>query len=263
MRAVPLLLILTLAGCRSAAQQTAAAPPALKEITLAAGTPLKLILFDELTSGGSEKGSEVRLALAEPVSGLPAFCPATAVISQSRTEGTLGSLLNQPARLAFELKSLKAPGGEEIPLAANEKGDTEYELNRDNTGRPDAPPASPDSETVQMSIRDLIQKGQSQGLDPKQVADLAKRLNLSETAKLADSGKLDKVQSLIQSVRSGTGFASLADGGTVGAAMELVRVAGDTCARLGRALGGRNIRAYPGTVVQAYVAKETKIKVSL
>jgi hypothetical protein len=259
-RVLPLLFALALAGCRSAAQQTSAGPAPPKEITLAAGTPVKLILFDELTSGGSEKGAEVRLALAEPVAGLPALCPAKAVVSQSRTEGTLGSLLNQPARLAFELKSLKAPGGEEIPLSADEKGAAEYELNRENTGRPDQPPAAPEDEAVQTSIRDLIQKGQSQGLDPKQVADLARRLNLSETARMADAGKLGEVQNLIQAVRAGTGLANLASGGTVGAAMELVRVAGDTCARLERTLGGRNIRAYPGTVVKAYVAKDTTIK---
>jgi hypothetical protein len=261
MRAVPLLVALTLVGCQSAAQQTAAPPPAPKKVVLKAGTPLKLMLFDELTSGGSEKGGEVRLALAEPLSGLPALCPASAAVSQSRTEGTLGALLNQPARLAIELKSLKTPAGEEIPLAADEKGAPEYELNRANTGRPEEPPVALGDERVQMSIRDLIQKGQTEGLDPKQVADLAKRLNLAETAKLADAGKLDEVQSLIQAVRSGTNLANLASGGTVGACMELVKVAGDTCARIGKKLGGRNIRAYPGTIVTAYVAKDTTVTV--
>lgn len=262
MRALPLLIALTLAGCQSSAQQTASPPAAPKKVTLTAGTPVKLLLFDELTSGGSEKGAGVRLALAEPLSGLPALCPASAVVSQSRTEGTLGALLNQPARLAIELKGMKTPAGEEIPLLADEKGGLEYELNRANTGRPEDPSEEvPPDEAVQMSIRELVQKGQSQGLDPKQVAELAKRLKLSETAKLTEAGKFNEVQTLIQAVRSGTNLASLATGGTVGACMELVRVAGDTCARAGKKLGGRNIRAYPGTIVTAYVAKDTTVTV--
>ncbi|RYG23479.1 hypothetical protein EON82_13910 [bacterium] len=261
MRSLPLLLALTLIGCQSSAQQTAAPPPAPKKVTLAAGTPVKLVLFDELTSGGSEKGAEVRLALAEPLSGLPILCPASAIVSQSRTEGTLGALLNQPARLAIQIKSLKTPAGEEIPLAVDTKGETEYELNRANTGRPEPPEGDVPDEALQMSIRELVQKGQTQGLDAKQVAELAKRLQLAETAKLAETDKLNEVQGLIQAVRSGTNLATLVTGGAAGAAMELVRVAGDTCARVGKKLGGRNIRAYPGTTVTAYVAKDTSVTV--
>lgn len=257
---LPLLLIV---GCRRSEPIPVAATPAPpRTVTLAVGTPVKLVLFDELTSGGSEKGMEVRLALAEAVEGLPAMSPATAVVSWSRTEGTLGGLTNRPARLNLEMKSLKGPNGEEIPISADPKEPKDYELNRANTGRPEAiAQREPEEVDVSMgvAVQELIQKGQSGGLDPKQVGDLARKLGMNETAKLADAGQLDRVQSLCRAVRDGGTIAGLASGGTVAAAMELINLAGDMGHRLGRTLGGRNIRAYPGTVVPAYVARDTTI----
>ena len=257
---LPLLLV----GCRHAAPppETVVAPPAARTATLAAGTPVELVLFDELTSGGSEKGTEVRLALSKEVEGLPAMSPAAAVVSWSRTEGSLGGLTNRPARLNLELKSLRGPSGEEIPLSADPKEPKEYELNRANTGRPDAlvqkEPEEVDVSTS-VAVQDLIQRGTSGGLDPKQVGDLARKLGMGETAKLADAGRLDEVQSLCRAVRTGGTVAGLASGGTALAALELVNLAGDVGHRLGRSLGGRNIRAYPGTVIPAYIARDTTI----
>ncbi|RYG35103.1 hypothetical protein EON81_13690 [bacterium] len=257
-RIVPLLIVL--GGCRNASgpAMEASAP---RKVSLAAGTPVRLVLFDELTSGGSAEGTEVRLALMEPVQGLPAMCPATAVVSWSRTEGTLGGLTNRPARLKLTLKSLKGPNGEEIPLSADSKESEDYELNRANTGRPSIAQKEPEEEdeAVGAAVKELIEQGQSGGLNPDQVGQLARKLGMNETAKLAEAGKLDEVQSLCRKIRDGGTIAGLASGGTVAAAMELVNLAGDLGHRLGRSLGGRNIHAYPGTVIPAYVSETTTV----
>lgn len=257
-RLAPLLLLL--AGCRTTTPPAPAPVP--RTVVLAAGTPVKLILFDELTSGGSKEGTEVRLVLAEPLEGLPKMSPARAVVAWSRSEGTLGGLMNRPARLTLTLKSLTGPNGEEIPLSADPKEPEDYELNRANTGRPDAKAQDvpdPKDEAPQLAVRELIERGQSGGLDAQQVGDLARKLGMDETAKVADAGRLKEVQSLCRAVRDGTSVAGLASGGTVAAAMELVHLAGDVGQRLGRSLGGRNIRAYPGTEVPAYVVRETRV----
>ncbi len=261
-RFTPLLLLV--AGCHRAppAAPVVTAPvPVPRTVTLAAGTPVKLILLDELTSGGSDEGSKVRLALAEPLDGLPAMSPADAIVSQSRTEGTLGAMMNRPARLKLTLGNLTGPNGQTIPLSADAKEVHDYELNRANTGRPDVMQREPEEVDVAtgVTVQQLVEKGESGGLDPKQVGDLARKLGMNETAKLADAGGLDQAQRLVQTVRQGGAVAGLASGGTIAAAMELVSLAGDVGHRLGRSLGGRNIRAYPGTILPVFVARDTTI----
>ncbi|CAN5641505.1 hypothetical protein BH11ARM2_BH11ARM2_25330 [soil metagenome] len=258
-RILPLLMLL--GGCRSASQPVAETS-APRKVSLAAGTPVRLVLFDELASGGSAEGKEVRLALMDPVEGLPAMSPATAVVSWSRTEGTLGGLTNRPARLNLTLKSLKGPNGEEIPLSADPNEPHDYELNRDNTGRPSTVAQKEPEEgdvAAGTAVKELIEQGQSSGLNAEEVGQLARKLGMGETARLAEAGKLDQVQSLCRKIRDGGTIAGLASGGTVAAAMELVNLAGDLGHRLGKTLGGRNIRAYPGTVIPAYVAETTMV----
>ena len=252
------LLPLVLLGCAPKAAPPAPTPE-VRRVTLVAGTPVKLVLLDELTSGGTEKGTTVRLALAEPVDGVAAMSPATATVSWSRTEGTLGAFSNRPARLNLTLESLTGPVGEAIPLSADRSEAKDVELNRDNTGRPGETDPGEENEVAQRAVQELIQQGQSGGLDAKQVGDLARRLGMGETAKLADAGQLDKVQNLMKTVRAGGTVASLASGGTVAAALEMVNLAGDVGHRLGRSLGGRNIRAYPGTIIPAYIARSTTL----
>ena len=252
--------LLVLAGCGPKPAPPTSSTPVARTVTLAAGTPVKLILLDELTSGGSEKGATVRLALAEAVEGLPAMSPVAATVSWSRSEGTLGGLSNRPARLNLTLESLTGPEGERIPLSADLSEEKDVELNRANTGRPDSSVTPPEGDdAAEGAVRELIAKGESGGLDARQVGDLARRLGMGETAKLADAGRLDEVGSLMRTVRAGGSVAGLASGGSVAAAMELVNLAGDVGHRLGRSLGGRNIHAYPGTVVPAYVSRETTI----
>lgn len=262
----PIAWLLLVAGCHRAtpppAPMQGVPPPTVQTVTVPAGTPVRLVLFDELTSGGSATGTPVRLALAEATQGLPAMSPVSATVSESRTEGTLGGLMNRPARLNLTLGALTGPNGESLPLSANPKEAKDYELNRGNTGRSDVSQKEPEEIDVSagVAVQSLIAKGESGGLDAKQVGDLAQKLGMDATAKLAGTGGLDRAKALVRAVRQGTTVAGLATGGTVAAALELVNLAGDVGHRLGRTLGGRNIRAYPGTVVQAYVAQDTVIR---
>ncbi|RYG37799.1 hypothetical protein EON81_05590 [bacterium] len=73
---------------------------------------------------------------------------------------------------------------------------------------------------------------------------------------------MDEVQSVCRKIRDGGSIAGLASQGTIAAAMELVNLAGELEHRLGRSLGGRNIHAYPGTVIPAYVAETTTVTVA-
>ena len=222
---------------------------------------MKLVLLDELTSGGSEKGMTVRVALAEPIESLPAMTPGTATVAWSRTEGTLGGLTNRPARLTLTLQSLTAPDGTEIALSADPTEARDYELNRANTGLPDSGDPGEENAAAQQAVQELIQRGQSNGLDAKEVSDLARRMGMSETAKLADAGRLGEAESLIRTVRRGGSVTALAGGAPIAAALELVQLAGGVGQRLGRSLGGRNIRAYPGTIIPAYISRDAIVTV--
>lgn len=256
----PGLAILVLFGCRSGGPPVAS-PPAPRVVTLRAGTPIHLVLLDELTSGGSEKGLEVHLATNEPLDGIPVMTPAIGHVSESRTEGTLGGLFNQPARLKLEFESLRLPDGTALPISADPAEAKEYEFNRANTGRPgdDDGAPSPSVDQAEEAVRELVTKGESGGLDANQVTELAQRMRMSETAKLAQDGRLDDAKTLLRQVRGGRA-ASLANAVPVAAAaLELVNLAGDVGRKVGRQLGGRNIRAYPGTKVDVYLLQDATI----
>ena len=191
-----------------------------------------------------------------------AVAPLSSILRKiDNGQGTLGALMNRPARLSLTLGELTGPGGERIPLSADPQAAKEYELNRANTGRPDTSQREPEEADLStgVTVQSLVAQGERGGLDARQVGDLARRLGMGETARLADANGLERAQALIQTVRQGTTVAGLASGGTVAAALELVDLAGDVGHRLGRRLGGRNIRAYPGTEIPAFVARDTTI----
>lgn len=83
----------------------------------------------------------------------------------------MGGLTNRPARLKLTLKSLKGPNGEEIPFSADSNDADDYELNRANTGCPSIAQKEPqeEDEAVGNAVKELIEQGQSGGLNTEEV----------------------------------------------------------------------------------------------
>jgi hypothetical protein len=102
---------------------------------LANGTPIRLILADDLTSGGAKEGSTVRFVLNTDLGRdeLPKMGElVTGTVTWSRSEGTLGGLTNRPARLKVKIDSL----GPYSLSASREEAQEDFEFNRENTGLP-------------------------------------------------------------------------------------------------------------------------------
>lgn len=81
-----------------------------------------MILLQPLESGKSKVGDKVKLAAAEPVRGsggevvVAAGALGTGSVEWSRRGSAMGSIANQPARLAVRVLSVRNVSGEEIPL---------------------------------------------------------------------------------------------------------------------------------------------------
>lgn len=274
-----LLPLAILAGCSAAQQQAPAAMP-LEAVKLEAGTPVKAILMKELTSGGTNEGEDAPLMVSEDVKDakgrvlVPKGSVVTSKVTWSRSEGTLGSLLNQPARLKIKIENLKAVDGALVKLSAEKGKFEEFELNRENTGRITASEqlekvaGDKSNDLALEAVRDLFEKGEGAKLDSpetrQKLAAIAQELGLPTTTKVMQENQVAKVTDLVQQIRRGTSLANLANGGSaslVDAAIELAGVAGQIGDRLGRIVGGRNIRAYVGTPVQVYVLETAEVKV--
>jgi hypothetical protein len=273
-----LLLVLALGGCTN---QPAAEAKQVQTVKLEKGAKINMILLKELSSGGTEEGSEVPLMASEDVkdsSGhllIPKGTPIAGIVTWSRSEGSLGSVLNQPARLKLKFTGGKAVDGTAFKLSAKaDAPDEEFELNRDNTGQVqvsqtlDTLAENKDNQQALDALRELFESGQASHLeDPatkQKLAELANQLGLPATATLAKKDEIDKMADLVSQIRHGATAASLATGGSaalVDAALELAGIAGQMGSRLARTLGGRNIRAYVGTPITAYVAETVEIKI--
>lgn len=268
---LPIILLMSCKALEPTA--TAKAPESVK---LEAGTQVKAVLMKELTSGGSNEGDEVPLMLSEDVKDakgrilVPKGTPIMGKVTWSRSEGTLGSLINQPARLKFGVDHLKAVDGAVVKLSAAKAKAEEYELNRENTGRMVASEQietlaqDKGNEAVLAAVRDLFEKGETPQMDNEKLTAIASQLNLPTTTKLIQENKVDEVTDLVQQIRRGATLTNLATGGSaslVEAALELASVAGQVGNRLERMIGGRNIRAYVGTPVELYVSETVEVKV--
>lgn len=258
------LFALVLAGC--SATVTKEVVPV--KHPLEKGTPVSLILAKQLNAGSSKEGEVVPLLVAEDVLApdgsviIAKGTPAKGEVSWSRSEGTLSSLMNRPARLVIRLQSIE--GTTPVPLCANkDTGAPEYELTRENTGvpggdRPDLDDLLKDeaSRRIAEALNDAFE-GKTVDLstpDAKAALDqIATKMGLTETRK-ADLGQ---VSGTIDRLQHGD-FSGLAKGDvslTLGAVMELANLAGGLGSKISRSLKGRTICAYPGTKVEAYTSQ--------
>jgi hypothetical protein len=236
--------------------------------------------MQELESGVTDKDASVALMVADDVKDAKGIVvvrkgtPAKAKVTWSRREGTLSGLVNQPARLQIDLQSISTVDGQSVDLSAAKEKDEEFDLTRGNTGK--TPIAEkleqlakdPSKEQVLRQIETMFKEGKAPDLtQPEgkaQFAQIVKDMGLEQTHKLVEEGQMGKAQELVSRIREGATLTALATGGTLaaaGAVLELANVAGHVGSRFGRILHGRNIKAYVGTPVPAFVQKAVVVKV--
>ncbi len=206
-------------------------------------------MVDELTSGGSETGSSLRFVLTSsiPDSDLPPLGTiVTGKVSWSRAEGSLGALTDTPARLNVALD----PMGN-YTLSGQPKAVRDIEFNRANTGLPESSSAPVATEERATLLEQFLTTPGGVPIPTDAIESLKSDTSLPATEKF-----------LSQSRRSGSAslVAALASGGTsaefelaLSAVNEVRSVLGRNLGALKRRLGGRNIHAYPGTEVTAYL----------
>jgi hypothetical protein len=225
------------------------AQPEAKKVPVAANTPVKLILIDDLTSGGTPKDAPVRFALNTEIPGsdLPAIGTiVTGKVTWSRSEGTLGALTDSPARLNVALDPMGS-----YALSGSKEPADEVEFNRANTGLPgptNAPTTSPEKVEI---LEKLLTDPSGSTISREAIESLKFDSALPATEKLLSQSRGQSAESLIT---------ALATGGTsaefelaLRAVNEVRGVLGRNLGALKRRLGGRNIHAYPGTEVTVYL----------
>jgi hypothetical protein len=245
--------------------------------TLPQGTPVHAILLDRLQSGGTAVDSDVLLLVSEDVSVDGAVViskgsPIRAKVTQSREEGSLGALTNSPARLSVSFSSAVANGGQPVSLSGAADRDAPYEFNRANTGIVgdaaglDRIASDDRSRTALDTVRQIFENPDQANLsDPETkqgLRQIATSLGMTETSRLIDRNEIDHVSSLISQLRQGSTIAAIASGGAtaeIAAALELANLAGKLGSRLSRMAKGRNIVAYVGTPVTAYVTQPVRV----
>lgn len=239
------------------------------------GTVVHLTLLQPLHSGQAKVGDKVLFVVSEPVRAaggeemIPVGTCALATVTQSRAAGTLSQLLRQPARLAIRFDGIITSAGERIELAAN--GETnEYAFTRDNTG-PVVSEATlsallehPETQRALSKLAQSAERGDLGDLDSDResaatIAQAARRLGLTRIAKSAEEAKLSEVGALLDKLKSSPGNAVVSSGASLLAVVELAALASGTDDWLRGRLKGPNIRAHPGTVVEATVRQDTRI----
>lgn len=244
-----------------------------------AGTSMKLILMRQLEAGKEQEGAEVPFIVAEDVLAanggvaIEKGAIVKAVVKQSRGENALSGVLNRPGRLAVSFVEVKTVDGQTLPVAADAGGKEElYSFTRANTGKQDVieklERLSSDADVK--ATLDKIQSAFSTGEaptfdDPKSkeaLSKISKELDLKALGKAIAEDRVGEISNALASTKNlGAAASALTSGNvTLAAVLELADVAGDVGSKLQRMLGGRTIRAYPGTEVTAYIAQGAEVR---
>ncbi|AIE86188.1 hypothetical protein [Fimbriimonas ginsengisoli] len=276
-------LAISAAGCQNKPTAAPPAAPTLVEADLPTGTKIQGMLAKQLESGVDDEGSVVPMIVAADVKDsaghvlIPKGTPMQGHVTWSRREGTLGSLVNRPARLKFAFDTTVAADGQPVDICADpNKVDEPFELNRGNTGiagaavELDSVPLDSRDETTLTAMTQLFENGDARDLESAEgrarLQALAEKLRLPGLQNLAQQNDVGKVRGLLDQLRKGNSLARLApaamDGPmTMAAVMEMSQLAQKVNDRLNKASHGRNIKAYIGTPVVAYVKAPLKVKV--
>lgn len=225
------------------------------------------MLVTPLEAGGSKAGDTVQFVVTEEVRAkdavlIPKGSAARGEVINSRGEGMLSGLTNQPARLEVKVTEITAADGSRIPST------TVYAFNRGNTGRTDVMAkverllGSENTKAAMEALRKRIESGEKVDLNSpemkKALTEIGNELGIEELADAATSGKASELADTVRMLRSG---ASLLDGGlSLGGALQVINVVDQAGKRIDRMLRGRTIRAHPGTPLTATTASTVKVR---
>ncbi len=278
-------LSLIVAGCNNSGtnqshSSAGVTDPNLINVSLTKGQPVELMLAKRLDAGSCKEGDYVPLIVAEDVKdatgtvGIPKGTVVDGEVAWSRSEGTLSGMVGQPARLEIRVKGAKLDEAHTIPLCASvEDPEKAYAFTRDNTGLPGSETIQLDAILKDEAKRQALEQlnkamsGEEVALESTEtqmaIQRIAQELNLSETQKLVESSGSSWIglSSSLKDLQKGN-LLSIAGGeGTlaVGAAMELINLAGQVGGQITDKLKGRTIRAFPGTRVTVYLVADQKI----
>lgn len=243
-------------------------PPA----TLEEGTELQLMLLTELASGEAKLGEEVALLVTENVTSvdnrilIPRGAVAYGRVAWSRSAGALSKFVNEPARLAINIDRTTGIDGKTVFLRAMKTDDGEpFHFTGANTGTVRA------SEALTKYLNDPEAKKEVEALlsglkggemgSAESVAKIAEDLKLKSTEQLAKQHSLKDLEYTIGRISAGD-LTRVATGDPTVVIQAITELAGLRFAvgdRISGIFKGRNIRAYPGTVLSAYVAETKKV----
>jgi hypothetical protein len=272
----PLLALVIIGACAAVAYQRGMLPIALgvPKVAVKEGTPVKLILMDPLSSGGSKEGEQVSFVVSEDVLGeggkvaIPKGSRAVGVVSWSRGQGTISVLKNEPARLAVKISEVVTPAGDRVALMTKKEGEA-YHFTRDNTGRKDIAQAiskiySSKEEQEKLSrVLDSIKDGKvfSNETERKEAVQVARDLGLDALADSLTGEKLDDLKGAYADLgKQKEDLRKLSSTNLLFAALEYRSLLGAAQGTLEGVFKGRQIRAFPGTEVPAQVAKTTEVR---
>jgi len=242
-------------------------PPAKLEI----GTEVPLILLTELSSGGSAKGTETAFMVTDDVLSpdsrvlIPKGAIAYGKVEWSRAAGAISQFLNEPARLAVSIDRTVSVDGQTISLKAARDGES-YHFTRENTIASvagDKLNKLLEDENAKKSLQQLLDglSGSDMG-DPNSIADLADALGLKSTSELARTNSINDLKDVLKGISAGE-VARIATGQSTLVIEAIAELAGLRKAvgdRISGLFKGRNIKAFPGTPITAYVAKVALIE---
>lgn len=233
------------------------------------GTRVPLMLMNKLASGDSKVGETAVFLVTGNISDgsgnvvIPQGSIVTAKVVQSRSAGAVSALLNEPARLVIEFGELRS-GDVTAKVETRAKNPDELQLTADNTGLPelaaDLGAVWDDPETRQglQELAKVVLEGKVPGQEAAKLMErTAERLKLSSTADAIRGDHLDTLARVGDSLASGS--VSFATGdlmATAAALQELLGLAGAVSSRLEGIFKGRNVRAYPGTEFEVFLAED-------
>src|SRR5262245_27815736 len=113
------LLVGCVIGC---GRNDSSSEPVGKEVTIAKGAEVDLLLLRQIEAGSTREGTLVPFMVAEDVRNptgdvvIEKGTIAEGEVTWSRSEGTMSGMMRKPARLEVAIKRTRAPGGETILL---------------------------------------------------------------------------------------------------------------------------------------------------